>query len=490
MLSQWGPIMNVPTTVAMAVNKFPTYLDTPFSEYLTACVVIGFIAVVLTFSALTLVYLNWRWPIWPARTLLLLLPQSLFIPIMNALTKAITGCFYLGSDGNAHPFYPNLVCWRGSYITVACVSLILIGAYLWLCIIIIHSINDTTIPVNLNNQPFAAVVTARLEESSLYMISGTLVLINSLYGDKGRWPLPFVYILFGLYVAYLNYKYLPVYSDILQSIRIFRPLSLAWIGLCLVLTVALDEQPDSTGILFFGFLPIIPLLSPIIVRSRYSYITKLSSSELDEPFLFELRTRAILRRWLRAETWGISYTYFEDTPERTARKKAAFAEAEEMLQGGVQRFPESSFMHAYLAIFYFTVLENRVLAYAELKAAEDRNPRFDVKLMLLKYRRRLDIETEHSLSREVQTYMEFKTRKELAEASTVEASLSLVEFWTQLLRPAPDVDVLAQQGHLTRVAMSRANSHFTKLLAINPNSVQVLRAYATFALDIQVCYYS
>ncbi len=469
--------------VVNAVAKFPSSSTNRLTEFTIACVCVGFFILAIASSAILHSQLRFTKQLSWLRTILYLVPGILFIPTMTAFAKMFFSCFSM-SAGAPNPFYPSVQCWKADHIGFSVLSVVFMSAWMLISLIVSMTFVDFRIPTNLNNMPYAASSSGRMEALEGHLVFILLVLYAGIHNTTGRHALSSICIVFGFILMGNHIRFLPFYNDDMQTFVMFRASMLALSGFCSLLVTTIPDDSDGFSILFYTMAPCLLIVSYMAVRGRYGYLESLSLRDLDEPYNFELACRAHLRNWVRLEKEGGSGLYLEETPERAARRREMQVTCEKILIDGVARFPESSYLHAYLAIFYICVADNRVLAYGELQVAETKKPKIDVEFILFKFRRLLDRESVGSQSLEVQSYLEFKARKELADVAVMEAARCLVDFWSHLLRPEPDIDELAHQGHLARGAMSRATNHFEKLLAINPNSIPVLRSFGTFALDI------
>ena len=240
-----------------------------------------------------------------------------------------------------------------------------------------------------------------------------------------------------------------------------------------------DDEQRGTAVMFYAFLPVLLIASLLLVRARYALVESLRDHNLSEPHLFELRARTLIRT-LRQDPW----LYFDPSEADSNKMRDCHLEIEHVYQRGVHRFPKSSYLHIMFSCFFIFIIDNKVLAYGEAQACDLTNPSFDLRFMVAFYRRVLDKGTAAAQSSEVQSYLEFKSRKEVADACVRAAAKSLFQFWSELLRPSPDIDTLSNLGHTARQAMSRATVNYEKLLQINPNSIPVLRAFAIFMMDL------
>lgn len=436
-------------------------------------------------SAAAHTQLSWTWHLTPTYYIMLQIPNVLFIPVTTALAKLFFGCLaYSPYSQTSNPFYSSITCWSAEHIGFSVLSLFLLATWAWLSFIICHTFVSHRIPIDLNSTDLSATVTGRLAFQDSMARLVLLIIFAGVHNEDGRYALSWLIILFGAVLTYYLITHMPYYADAAQMYTLCRYLLFSLSGLCAFIATLYNDQQSHATLVFYGFIPLLILTSILAVRARYAHIETLTLKDLTEPHHFELVARSLIRQWIRREQDDAQGLYIQNTPERLERKLIMQAATEKVMQDAVARFPNAAFLHAFTGIFYSCVADNRVLAYAGLQLAESRASKFYITFMIYKVRSRLDKDTAQSQSTEVQSYLEFKSRKTLAEAAVVETAKTLVEFWSHLLKPLPDIELLAQQGHVARSAMSKATNHFEKLLQINPNSVPVLRAYGTFALDV------
>jgi len=483
---QWNDsVANVFWYIFGAVGKFPSPDTNRLIELYIAYAVPAGYAVLIAVAYICHTKLKWPYLLPILSYMLLLAPGILFIPVISAHAKLFFGCFaYSASHSVPNPFYPTMTCWSGEHIGASVASVITMALWMATSYVVLMGWANYDIPTDLNSRDYTATSTRAVEQRDRFVMWILIALFAGIHNTTGRYPLSILMLLAGATIVYMNIRYLPYYEDLMLMLVVFRGLCLAFSGFAAFLATLIGTRADSTIVLLYASLPVLVVVAVLLVRSRYATIESFSNTDLTEPHLFELRTRAILRRWMDAERNDAASGYLEETPERAARRHEIQQAMENLLKDGAARFPKSARLNIWMGLFYVCVYDNGVLGYGALQAASANDPSFDMRFLLYMYKRSLDAKITTTQSDEVKSYLEFKSRKALAEAAVADAAKRLVDFWTHLLRSSPDVELLANQGHLARQAMALATSHFEKLLTINPNSVPVLRAYGTFALDI------
>ncbi len=483
---QWNPAnTSVLSSVTNALAKYPSSANYRLGEYIFATVVVAAVILFTALSALAHIYLGLTFHFKYLNYILLLVPGALFFPTVTALSKMFFGCFSMhASSLSSNPFFDDVICWSGAHVGYSVLSILLLAVWVAAAVLIALTFVDHTIPSNLNRLSYTAAAAGRMDVNEVLVRFILLVLCAGIHNPSGRYPISILIVLSGFLLSYLYLRHLPFYNENYQSLLVFRSFMLTLAGFTALLCTIFDDYQSGPAMFLYVFTPVLLAAAFLTVHAQYSLIEIMPSTGLVSPYQFELRIRCVLRAWMRTEMDDTHGLYLEETPERAARRKAMQDDTEKLLHAAVARFPDSAFLHAYMGLYYICVQENRVLAYRGFQACDLKGPKFDTEFMVTKFRRILDRDTANSQSSEVQSYLEFKARKTIAEAAVLDAARNLVEFWSHLLRPSPDIETLAQQGHQARGAMHRATINFEKLLLINPNSVPILKSYGAFALDV------
>jgi PAS domain S-box-containing protein len=296
-----------------------------------------------------------------------------------------------------------------------------------------------------------------------------------------------ILVVAGSTLSYIEFATLPRFADDAQVLGSLQALGLAWTGVCAFLSTTLNADANrghaSAMLLYVGF-PGLAAVSAMAVRARYGLVVLCDPHRLEAPAQFVILARAMLWHWLGQVHMNGHDCYVEETPAICKTRDEVFRNVQHVFELGVDRFPHSAHLRTCLARFFTDIVDNRVLAYGELQASEPYASGLDLLFARYRLRSKLDKLTEATLSKEVRAYLEFKTRKEDADAAMITATRLLVDFWTQLLRKEPEVDSLSRISHNARRLLMRASAHYDRLLDINPVSVPVLRTYGSIVLDI------
>ena len=467
-------LIKVLRAIAIHTSRFP--MSENGSEHIYfAFAFMGFFICVNVLAAFSATLLRWDWPVQLARVCLKAYRTILFVPIVRALTQALFGC---SRESGAHPFLPGYTCGDNTHIILAAVSCIFLILFMLFISLAAGCMYDT----DGNPRSRTASIDCKSDGwDSIYFHFTHLIFLIVFAGahnHASRYYLAVLLFVVGVGLAAYQVYVLPYYNDMYQAAIIFAYFLLAWTGVGSFAATLLPNTSGTAVILFCGF-PVLLIASVLAVRSRYSYVESLRDMDLTSPLLFELRAR-IISQGLR-DTSGL---YFDETQESEDVAKRIRSDCEHLLQLGIERFPNDARLHLVFTTFFLYIIDNKVLAYSELQAVESCEPAWDVHFFVQHFRYVLDLATIASQSREVQSYLEFKTRKEVADDCVRTGAKSIFEFWSELLRSAPDINMLSQLGHMSRTAMTKASYNYDKLLEINPNSVPVLRSYGVFVLDL------
>jgi len=471
--------------ICRAISHFPNPRNnmTPYAASIAIAVGIFFLWII---TSLMLRFLGWVKPTSLLRFLLMVISSIFVVPIGNGLLSMPLGCIGVG-NGDPHIFYATVACGSSSFYAAAVFGAVIAVIFFVFMALVGIMCFEPAIPVALNAR---TAVTAQISgfHTALYALTILILCIFSgvSRSHAWRWPLSVVTFVLGVFVSQKEVIRLPRYADDAQVLGLIQAYGLTWTGLCALITTALNVHDSDQGmsmLLYVGF-PVIAIAAAVTVRTRYANMAHARTRDLTSPRDFILHARALLWHW-HGQVHIVGYDhYLEETPELIARRRDVLRDVETSLHLGVDRFPRSAELHNFLARFLMEVQDNRVLAYGELQSSEECRPTPSVRFSNYRLRLTLDALTTASQSAEVQLYLEFKSSKELADAAIVGASRLLVEFWTELLKPAPDIDTLAQVSHAARILLARGTQHYDKLLQINPSSVPVLRTYGAIVLDL------
>jgi PAS domain S-box-containing protein len=397
------------------------------------------------------------------------------------------GCVRVTS-GAPNYFYPDQECGAPGFYVLAVFSFLVCVLFFVGMNIVGLTCYDPAIPVTLNKRiPVTSQVTG--SHTTFYVWSiFMLSVVHALSHSAGwRWPMSIVLTAAGCMLSYIEFATIPRAADDAQILSSLQALGIAWAGICAFITTALNADADrgqATAMLLYVGFPLLAVITVMCHRARYNALALCRERDLQSPASVLLYVRTLLWHWIGEVHVNGFDSYVETTDGVRERRDEVFRAVKAALELGIERFPHSALLRTYLARFYSEIVDNRVLAYGELQASEPYVSGITIKFAQQRLRMRLDTVTTDTQTKEVRAYLEFKTRKEDADAAMVGASRLLVDFWTQLLTDAPDIDIMSRLSHDARRLIARSAANYDRLLEINPSSVPVLRTYGTIVLDI------
>ncbi|KAM9981716.1 hypothetical protein ACTFIY_004032 [Dictyostelium cf. discoideum] len=167
--------------------------------------------------------------------------------------------------------------------------------------------------------------------------------------------------------------------------------------------------------------------------------------------------------------------------------------ANNLYQCGLQYFPNSDLLWMAYCNFLFTVRKDRHIGYAALEKLRRMNPSFDARFFIYqrdKEREQLmdsDLRGPDSNYGKIQdfvSYMEFKKLYNNAKRYHVKCLTYIKRFWAHLLHETVDLHRLSDLSGRIANYENIANQSYERLLALNPNSVRVLRDYSQFLEEV------
>jgi hypothetical protein len=158
---------------------------------------------------------------------------------------------------------------------------------------------------------------------------------------------------------------------------------------------------------------------------------------------------------------------------------AVLAEVHAILRSAVSRFRASSFLHVFFARFYL-LQGNRHMQMSHLLQAERRHPPIDVAFVVFQARKLAEDTTGSGGQMSALNRVTFEKYSADARKFVLRASLRQLAFWTELLDMQPDLSRLHALSSDMNDAITAAERSFMELFAINPQSLAVMRLYASF----------
>ena len=181
----------------------------------------------------------------------------------------------------------------------------------------------------------------------------------------------------------------------------------------------------------------------------------------------------------------------------------------ELFDEAVSHYSSSYSLHIAAANFHGFITMNKHLEGIHLSLAAALKPPFDVAVWLHLRQKLAKMDTTKGNAAKANIYVrvEFDKQSKSAEELALQARTDIVsgnwhccfvavtlsntvvacvqlEFWEELAKRVPSQKRLVQLGKQFSDSMMKADTEYRGLLAMNPNSVKALRAYARFLLEV------
>ena len=426
------------------------------------------------------------WPIKLLRTTAQLSTTALFIPLVSVLTN-IFRC----PPGETWAT-TGWECWGGSHGVVATLVAILISLFAALSAIVVS--------VFFDRNPKSSHVTARPHgrvQVVMILIKATLTLVYTQDWWLSAWALAACSVFAGAVWVSAYSIYLPFFQQRTNQLQTSFGAVHLWAGLCLVLVLLTGlEHVESAA---FAFL----LGAPLVAFSGWAFSDMRwraydSVDDLNTAYTVELKARRMLSRMTQERRPGSGTVKPQDIAkvhpmEVSSDLDATEDEGIELLQDvedlykqGCEAMPTSSILRVFAAQFFSAYRANRHLEVQMLASAESLSPSPDEAFIIFQRRRQVQDNDDTSGGQKMNVIARVRFEKYRVESqeSGFRARERQVEFWAELLHKQPDIGKLnAIAGEITD-STARADAAFTQLLAINPRSIQTLRSYAQFLLEV------
>ncbi len=476
--------------IITAVRWSSNFLGVNSSGFYASCAWIG----CLILLALSAVYghllLGWKWTMTWFRTFLRLSCGVMFFPLAGSFLRMIFGC--VSTTGlNSHIYYSDMSCNSPLHYALTALSVVLLVFYLAVVLIVTLCFFE----VNPNQREdlgdkISATSRAHAWGDVLNIICRAVLLFCFILFTQfgyARWPLSLAIVSVGVLLVGTQWRWLPYYHESVQAAAMFQALMVLWSGICFAFANIRGESDRGPLYLIFFSIPILLVVSLLLVRSRSDQILHYSTNRLTSAWLIEVRARLMLRDGIHKLGLDVSWNELDKDSVKVAHSRI-HDEVQKIYKLGFARFPNEPYLHLHLSCYYQFYKLNKPLAFRELTVIESLPFVFDVGFFVFLMRRRAEIDAvngtrTNSSSASVQAYIDFKTRRMRADNAARIAARSLYDFWTELIRSAPNVERLIRLGVIGRQAILTAQHNFEKLLEINAQSVPVLRAFGGFVLD-------
>ncbi|KAM9987886.1 hypothetical protein ACTFIZ_003259 [Dictyostelium cf. discoideum] len=475
--------------------------------------------------------------IWIIRTLRWFVSTTvavLFIPIISLLLIGLD-CDY--SQGGILRTFSNdkIYCFKGANLSISIVSIILIIVFS----IVGFTSCATYYEYDTNVKSRFSKPHARFDVYILF-VKLILALLNSLV-DFSPWTTSIVYFILSITLLFGSIIILPYNNQILNQVKSGFYTTVFWLSFMTLVTMGINDETTATTC----YIAIVgtSFAFPIGYFSNRFYYTWLSS-KIDK---FKLPTSGSTNDFNEITkneksksceskekessptskvTWGkqpitlgskrqIIFPFFQNKfvmsffVEIMVRKllrgsddnnddsissnsNESIERANNLYQCGLQYFPNSDLLWMAYCNFLFTVRKDRHIGYAALEKLRRMKPSFDVRFFI--YQR--DKEREQIMDSDLRgpehtgkiqdfvSYMEFKKLYYGAKRHHIKCLTYIKKFWGLLLHETVDLHRLSDLSGRIATTENKANESYERLLALNPNSVRVLRDYSQFLEEV------
>ncbi|EAL69070.1 hypothetical protein DDB_G0276733 [Dictyostelium discoideum AX4] len=474
--------------------------------------------------------------IWVIRTLrwfVSLAIAVLFIPITSLLLIGLD-CDYSSSTLRSYS-NEQIDCYKGQNLPVALASIILMITFS--LVGFISSATYYEFDTNIKSR-----FTKPHARFDVLVLFGKLLLsiLNSLV-DSYAWVTSIAYFIIIIVLAGGSIILLPYNNQRLNQLKSGFYMTVFWISFMTLVTVGVNDETSGVTCYFtvvgvFAAFPVGYFLNRFYYKwlCRKTKGIKIPTSESAD-FVNEKKKDEIETQQQQSPTnkvrWGkqlpsigskrqIVFPFFKNKfvfsffVEIMARKllrdggssgssdkedsisnysAESIERANNLYQCGLQYFPNSDLLWMAYCNFLFTVRKDRHIGYAALEKLRRMNPSFDVRFFIYqrdKEREQLmdsDLRGPDSNYGKIQdfvSYMEFKKLYNNAKRYHVKCLTYIKRFWAHLLHETVDLHRLSDLSGRIANYENIANQSYERLLALNPNSVRVLRDYSQFLEEV------
>ncbi|KAJ3028151.1 UNVERIFIED_CONTAM: hypothetical protein HDU68_002343 [Siphonaria sp. JEL0065] len=439
--------------------------------------------------------LRFAGPIKLLRLLLLAISGPLYLPMLGLLIFTALDC----ND----PHYDIIDCHSGIFIVRA------IGTFIMALLYMLFSIQVRVACFEF--EPKAKDLTCRPHArlDIIYILFRTVLVVTALVlilyggGSKGdettpNWIMCIMCLLFSGVLAYGHIWYIPYYNYRYSQLRAGIFLSFFWASLCFLYTIILHDS--DVGIVLIIGIPVVFVLAAFLVHSRRKLIEELPKTGITSPLLLELKARFILIREgllypsSQAEMLSrngkspgdIGYVAPKansGTPEETraAKEASTLAEINLMYVQGAKEMPKSCMLQIMIGTFQIVYLKNRAQCLAVTTKAAGLHPQIDEAFMIFKRQRDLN---ERAIGSDGVDFIAFERHLATAKRNERRATISIVQFWAELMKKHPSIHKLETYGSAITSAITAARGSYLTLIKLSPNSPNVYRMYGAFLINV------
>lgn len=442
---------------------------------------------------------NVLWPLKFLRGTAKVTSVALFVPLCSMLMQ-VFAC----PPGGSLLVLPQTACGSWAHILLALNSIVVLIAF--------ACFSALVLAVFFDRDPRSKSITASAHgRISVFMLLAKLAL--TLLYTQTFWLPGWLMIAASIITSFLwiglYWTYLPMYHMWMNYLKVALGAVHLWAGLSAIIGLASSTHLRNTGMpgsVFVAGALLAAALGALMTYRRWAWHEAMASARLSSPYMVELLCRRLLAHADKPEgavsTLAVDLAsmqqgtdmveeeaevgYFSDEKlDGKELSKRAFAAVSSILQAAERSFPSSSMMHLFIAQYMRTYRNNRHLELQHLAKAEAHEPAIDEAFIVFQRRRQLeDNDSGDGGLGNVILRVKYEKHKKEASSMKLKARKLQMEFWQQLAAKAPAISQLHKTGLGLAEAVARGDAAYRAMVRIAPRSVQVLRTYAEFLLDI------
>ncbi|KAI9326870.1 hypothetical protein BDR26DRAFT_940900 [Obelidium mucronatum] len=433
-------------------------------------------------------------PIKLLRLLLLAISGPLYLPMFGLMIFTALDC----ND----PHYDSIDCHSGLFIVRA------IGTFLMGLLYMMLSLQVRVACFEF--EPKAKDLTCRPHSrlDIVYILFRTILVVTALvlilYGGGPRgdesmpnWIMCIMCLVFSGILAYGHIWYIPYYNYRYSQLRAGIFLNFFWASLCYLYTNILHDS--DIGIILVIGIPVVFVLAAFLVHSRRRMIEEMPKNGITDPLILELKARFILIRenLLYPSSQAEALSRNGKSPgdigyvapkansgpdeSRAAKEASVYAEINSMYVQGVKDMSKSCMLQIMIGTFQIVYLKNRAQCLAVTTKAAGLRPHPDEAFMIFKRHRDLN---ERAIGSDGVDFIAFERHLATAKKNERKATISIVQFWAELMKRHPSIHKLETYGSAITSAITAARGSYLTLIKLSPNSPNVYRMYGAFLINV------
>ncbi|KAJ3063448.1 hypothetical protein HDU98_000762 [Podochytrium sp. JEL0797] len=265
------------------------------------------------------------------------------------------------------------------------------------------------------------------------------------------------------------------------------------------ITCAVFSGALAYGYIWIVTIPMVFMLAAFLCSSRKLMIENMPVTSITDPFTLELKCRFILMRE------GLLYPSFTSEASSkmgkspgdigyvaptsgitggdpaAAKETAVLTEVNGIYVQAAKEMPKSCMLQIMMGTFQLVYLKNRAQCLAGTTKASQMRPLIDEKFMLFKRQRDLN---EKAIGSDGVDFIAYERHLANAKKNERRAAVSIIQFWSELMKRSPSIHKLEHYGSAITSAISSGRNSYLALIKLSPHSPNVFRMYGSFLMHI------